>query len=345
MAAAVTLRELDLEASPERELRGAHAISAPLSWTHVEGDGLAPFEEWMAAERRRNADLDTCHVVAVVGDDVAAHGFVELDRQRNTHLAWVQLGVAPARRGHGIGRKLLARLVDVGAADGRSSVGVGAEDASPGAAFAAAVGLTHRQTVHLNRLRIADVDRALLEGWVDGAGDRAAGYVLRSWDGPTPEEHLEGFAACTEVMNTAPLGDLDVVEERVTPDHLRRREAANLEAGRTWWTFAAVEESSGGFVGFTQMSFSRWRPSHAKQNDTGVDPEHRERGLGRWLKAAMLLRLLEERPEVETIDTGNAGTNEPMLSINRAIGFRLAKVSGNWQGDLDVVRKHLSERA
>ena len=33
-----------------------------------------------------------------------------------------------------------------------------------------------------------------------------------------------------------------------------------------------------------------------------------------------------------------------MLAINRALGFRLAKVSGNWQADHDVVRKHLSER-
>lgn len=345
MSADVTLHDLDLEGAPESQLRGAHAVAAPLSWSHVPGDEPAPFEEWMVEERRRQEAVDTRHVVAMADDLVVGHGFVELDRERNTHLAWVQLGVDATRRRQGIGRRLLARLVDIASADGRTSLGVGADEGSPGAEFAAAVGLSHRQVVHLNRLRTRELDRELLHDWVARAAERAGDYTLWSWDGPTPEEHVDAFAACTEVMNTAPLGDLEIEEERMTPERLRRREAANVVAGRTWWTIAAAEESSGVFVGFTQLSFSRWRPAHAKQSDTGVDPAHRDRGIGRWLKATMLLRLLAEKPEVETIDTGNAGSNAPMLSINHALDFRLARVSGNWQGDLDVVRKHLSEHS
>jgi len=97
-------------------------------------------------------------------------------------------------------------------------------------------------------------------------------------------------------------------------------------------------------VGFIQVSFSGWRTTIAKQNDTGVDPAHRDKGLGRWMKAAMLLRLLDEKPDVVKIDTGNAGSNAPMLGINHAMGFRLAKVSGNWQGDIDVLRTRAAER-
>ena len=82
----------------------------------------------------------------------------------------------------------------------------------------------------------------------------------------------------------------------------------------------------------------------ARQNDTGVDPAHRERGLGRWLKADMLRRVLAERPGIELVETWNAGSNAPMLAINHELGFRLARVSGNWQADIDVVRKHLEER-
>jgi GNAT superfamily N-acetyltransferase len=297
----------------------------------------------MVEERKRRSLVDTRHVIAEADGDVVAHGFVELDPEGNTHLAWLQFAVADGSRRRGIGRRLVSRLVEIGAEEGRTSVGASADDGSPGAAFLAAAGLTHRQVAHLNRLRIRDLDRALIEEWVARAPERAGGYRLLAWDGPTPPEHAEAFAVCTEVMNTAPVGDLEIQHEHMTVERLRRLEAARSESGMTWWTLVALEEATGAFVGFTQLSFSGWRSWAAKQQDTGVDPAHRERGLGRWLKGAMLVRLLDEKPHVTTIDTGNAGSNAPMLSINHALGFRLAKVSGSWQGDLDVVRKHLSE--
>ena len=57
-------------------------------------------------------------------------------------------------------------------------------------------------------------------------------------------------------------------------------------------------------------------------------------GLGRWLKASTALRLMSERPDVRFIETWNAGANEPMLAINRAMGFRPACLWRRW--DLHV---------
>lgn len=344
MSAAVDLRELDLDSGSDADLRAAHAIAAPALWHHVEGDEPLPFDEWLAEERKRRTIVDTLHVVADVAGDVVGHGFVELDPEGNTHLAWIQLAVAADHRRRGIARRLVGHLADLAAVDGRTSIGGGADEGSAGEPFLAGLGLTHRQTVHLNRLQVADLDRALLDGWVDRAAERAAGFRLLAWDGPTPDEHAEAFAACTEVMNTAPLGDLEIADEKMTVERLRLLEGARLASQSEWWTLVAVEGATGAFVGFTQLSFSGFRDWVAKQQDTGVDPAHRDRGLGRWLKAAMLLRLLDEKPAVTKIDTGNAGSNAPMLSINHALGFRPAKVSGNWQGELDAVRKHLSEQ-
>jgi mycothiol synthase len=342
--AAVTLRDLDLASSPEAQLRGAHVVAAPVVWSHVAGDELLPFEEWLAEERKRHTIVPTRHVVAEVDGEVVGHGLVELDAESNAHLGWAQLGVAEPHRRQGAGAQLLARLAEIAADDGRTSLGVSADEGSPGEAFAARAGLTMRQVVHLNRLRTADVDRTLLEGWVDRAPERASGYRLEAWDGPTPPDLVETFAACTEVMNTAPLGDLEIEDERMTPERLRRIEEARVAAGIDWWTVCAVERSTGAFVGFTQLSFSGWRKTTAKQNDTGVDPAHRDKGLGRWLKATNLLRLLDEKPEVAKVDTGNAGSNAPMLGINHAMGFRLAKVSTNWQGSIATVLERVGGR-
>jgi GNAT superfamily N-acetyltransferase len=79
-----------------------------------------------------------------------------------------------------------------------------------------------------------------------------------------------------------------------------------------------------------------------EQWDTGVDPAHRNLGLGRWMKAAMAFYLRENHPEVERIDTENAGSNAPMLNLNIEMGFKPILVQNVWQGDLATVRRNLS---
>ena len=55
---------------------------------------------------------------------------------------------------------------------------------------------------------------------------------------------------------------------------------------------------------------------------TGVRAQYRGRGLGKLLKALMLLHVRAAYPEVKYISTGNADSNAPMLAINRKLGFR-----------------------
>ena len=80
-------------------------------------------------------------------------------------------------------------------------------------------------------------------------------------------------------------------------------------------------DASGELVGISELYLPRARPWFAFQGDTGVDPAHRGHGLGAWMKAVNHLRLRDERPDVEVVQTWNADSNEPMLRINRALGF------------------------
>jgi GNAT superfamily N-acetyltransferase len=195
---------------------------------------------------------------------------------------------------------------------------VGSEGAAGVRALGAEVGLIER----ISRLRTAEVDRALLDHWIARAPERAAGYSLVGWDDRCPDELLERFAAVTGVMNTAPRGDLDMEDEVYTPEMIREFEGSMARKGTRIWTLAARHDATGELVGYTALFLRKHRPWHADQGDTGVDPAHRDKGLGRWLKAVNLRRLLDERPAVEVVDTGNASSNEPMLHINVALGFR-----------------------
>ena len=62
------------------------------------------------------------------------------------------------------------------------------------------------------------------------------------------------------------------------------------------------------------MSADDYRPSRPEvlgQGDTGVFPEYRNRGLGRWLKAPMIEKVLRHRPQVKRVHTGNTKSNAP----------------------------------
>ena len=67
------------------------------------------------------------------------------------------------------------------------------------------------------------------------------------------------------------------------------------------------------------------------QQGTAVTRAHRGHGLGLWMKAAMLQRILNERPRALYVRTNNANVNTQMLSINTQLGFRPAASTLLWQ--------------
>ncbi len=116
-----------------------------------------------------------------------------------------------------------------------------------------------------------------------------------------------------------------------TRERVRENMAALVRQGSDTWIVCAREDRTGRFVGYTELSFPSHRPWRAVQGDTGVHPDHRRRGIGQWMKAQNGLRLLAERPRVEHIDSWNAAGNAPMLSINRAMGFRALATWQQWE--------------
>jgi RimJ/RimL family protein N-acetyltransferase len=65
-------------------------------------------------------------------------------------------------------------------------------------------------------------------------------------------------------------------------------------------------------------------PAHPEwgfQGDTGVLRHHRGHRLGMLVKTAMLEWLATEEPRLRRIETGNAASNNYMISINERLGF------------------------
>ena len=95
----------------------------------------------------------------------------------------------------------------------------------------------------------------------------------------------------------------------------------------------------------TDITYRPERETIVSQNLTGVREKYRGKGLGKWLKAAMLYKIKEEFPKAKIISTGNANSNAPMLAINEKMGFKLHKEGVNGQLKVEDLEKYLKERS
>lgn len=109
-----------------------------------------------------------------------------------------------------------------------------------------------------------------------------------------------------------------------SPDSYRK----SMQRSRTLgdrFLISITFESTGQISGLTTITVRKESPTIIYQGMTGVKRKFCGRGLGKWLKADMLLKISKRYPEVTYISTGNANNNAPMLSINNRLGFKMHK--------------------
>jgi RimJ/RimL family protein N-acetyltransferase len=124
-------------------------------------------------------------------------------------------------------------------------------------------------------------------------------------------------------------------------DRVRAHEQDLRERGVEQRVVVAVHEATGTVVGLTELELHPNPPDLGFQNDTAVSAAHRGHGLGRFIKAAMVRWLVEERPTIRRIGTSTAADNTFMISVNHQIGFRTVRSMIDVEADLDGLAAYL----
>lgn len=338
------IESFDLRKSSDNRLRDIHAFERLMEVEATPEDPGRSFDDYIAAVRSIPRFIDVQALVArdSRGEIAGEAECVLVRTEDNPHLAQVSIGVRPGMRGRGVARRLLSEAVDFAGADGRSVfIGVTMDRVPSGEAFARRIGAVAVNTSHESRLRLADVDRELVDKWIREGSPRAIGYSLLVEDSPLPESIVTEVASLLDVMNDAPSGTSAGNDRHSTAAQLREWEDQAARTGRVKRWMFAKHEASASLVGLTEVEWSLSHPFTIQQGDTGVASQHRGYGLGKWLKASMIRSILEDCPQAVYVRTNNADSNAAMQGINRKLGFEHYMGQTTWQAHLSGLQAYL----
>lgn len=259
--------------------------------------------------------------------------------QGNEYLAQVRLELLNRYQRQGIGTKLLETVVELAKTNDKRNLIINTEEDS-GKAFFKKIGAEPKQISRENRLNLKDLDWDMMETWVQ-AGRQGAPATKMIHVTSIPQDTIELYSKrYTEVLNQVPFDDVEIAQLVITPDRIRQKEQRFAAMGGTILTSYTMEED-GDISGLTELIYLPSKASFIEQDLTGVVEQHRGKGLGKWLKAANITEAKKRFPAIETVVTGNAGSNAPMLHINEIMGFYQHKEIILSQIDIKDIEKQI----
>ncbi|TMD79162.1 MAG: GNAT family N-acetyltransferase [Chloroflexi bacterium] len=338
-------REIDLNSAGDDFWRRYHAFR------RVRHDEVRPEDPFYPDELERmrilsDQKFEVNHAFEVVHDDEMVSWFRSAVTKpgapgydTNRYFLWCTFSVLAPYRRRGIARSHLPLLLELMDRDGCRTVTLESEEES-GHAFLQWLGADKKSEGAENRLHIPDVDWPMMQRWIDEGAKGSPETKLEVYDDHIPDAMLEEFAPqLSALLNTMPWDDLDHGDIVETPEILRHEYERMDLAGLKHHT-VLTREPNGVISGMTDITWAPHRPTMLVQLFTGVRPDARGRGIGKWIKAFMLDRVHRLYPDAEWISTGNADSNGPMLAINKRMGFKRHR----WGAEYQITRDNLAER-
>ena len=337
-----TIDALDLQTATDAEISEIAQFRQELAIEQRPEDPPTPLgviEQWLRSRppgQWRAIFIARDGAGELAGYGVGARNLKDID---NPHIYWSEIAVKPEHRRRGLARALFARVLDSLEGEDLTVISETTDRVPSGEAFAKAIGAKAGLPMKLNQLDLRAVEQRRIAEWSRGA---PKGYRLVSIDEAVPEELVKTYIEASEGINDMPRGEMAFNDSKLTEPQIRQRESFYKQAGMTWWLVLAIDERTGEGVGFTEVSFNPLDPHVIQQEGTAVVAAHRGHGIGLWLKAVMLERILAERADSRFIRTGNANVNAQMLAINTKLGFTYAWQTTLWQLPVAEARKALA---
>lgn len=175
---------------------------------------------------------------------------------------------------------------------------------------------------NISRLERVNMDRAFYNGIVK---DRPLNNLRLEYYTEIPESIIEQF---TERINEyfselVAINPFTIKVPPLTPDSYRRNTELLKTGGTTPGIYILFDNDI--IAGLCWICFDSHNPETLRHigGMTGVTKKYRGKGIARYLKARLYLKLLEENQDFRYITTDTMPWNKYMYNINNEFGFKL----------------------
>jgi GNAT superfamily N-acetyltransferase len=265
--------------------------------------------------------------------------------ETNKHVGYVNVTVREPYRRMKLGSNILKHLATKAKEFGLKSI-ESSVTLETGKQFCESYGAQITGRGFMSQLKADEIDYEMMSQWRKEGQKRAQGVTIERYS-RIPDNLLDEFCdLMTEVHEIE--ADLEG-HERETRFALDaesyRHQLSEMEKTGTERVTLISRETDGSISGLTEVGFDRKNePGRVWQWITGVGRKYQGRGLGKWLKAEMIVYLKEVYPDMKDIRTGNATVNAPMLSINRRMGFKTIQDDITFKIGVDDLLEKLEKR-
>lgn len=173
--------------------------------------------------------------------------------------------------------------------------------------------------VHYELLK-ENIKKEVVEDWVKTYPAKFPDYTLKFYE-DIPDELLDEYCEVfTELLLEMPANSM-LNEPRVYPEKIKENQERNKTTNHTSYRYLIFDEKNR-LIAKTNVAIDKNKPQAMHQYMTGTKKEYRCSGLGKWMKGAMILKLVADFPEFEKITTETHIENHGSKSISEQMGYK-----------------------
>ena len=174
--------------------------------------------------------------------------------------------------------------------------------------------------LHFFELHVADVGPELLNAWADKTLLKALDLKLVYYDSIPEKLMCQHAALHTELSNDIQRMDYSWTVVKTASYTKNRQQLLALQGKKMEIGYLMDKDEN--LIGMTKVVSNPQDSSKVFQTITGIIKKYRGKGLAKLLKASMIMRIMQHKGEIKTIETDCLVGNDPMLFINESLGFR-----------------------
>ncbi|MFC1887450.1 GNAT family N-acetyltransferase [Candidatus Cloacimonadota bacterium] len=339
------IKDFDVRKIVNNDLKLYHEFFMQLLAEARPEDLPRPFEKFKKQITNIALDSEVKRWVIYQKDKIVSYAMLMIYLEgENSHIVDADIFTLPEYRKRGMAKQLLKILYKYCRDNDLTVMEFSTFSTTPyGSRFLEKIGAKLGKKEFVYQLDLSKVKEDLLEKWINMAKERATEYRLELWENETSREKLADYVALyNDFVNSEPMGDLDYEEEDFDVEHIRDEMSVNKKRGWKDWLLLARHIPTGILAGFTEVVYTGFDKELMLQFGTGVLKEHRNKGLGRWLKAEMISIIKDKMPDVKRIRSHNATINKPMTRINEQLGFIVQYFEEYWHIDTKKVGEYVN---